>query len=168
MRRMTSSDLARGWRCSLTQLSQVNIRANRSGGDALPAPPPPFRIGSIYQTSKLAPPLHLRCTFVAYPLHIRCISVAYPLHIRCISVAPPLHLCCTSVAPPLHLRYTSVTPPLHLRCTSVTPPLHLRYTVTVRRCRLTVRGAGMAGWQSETTIISNPPNPTPPHLQRES
>ena len=41
-------------------------------------------------------------------------------------------------------------------------------SVTVRRCRLTVRGAGMAGWQSETTIISNPPNPTPPHLQRES
>jgi hypothetical protein len=40
--------------------------------------------------------------------------------------------------------------------------------VTVRRCRLTVRGVGVAGWRGETTIISNSPNPTPPHLQRES
>ena len=29
-------------------------------------------------------------------------------------------------------------------------------------------GAGMAGWQGETTINSNPPNPTTPHLERES
>ena len=44
--------------------------------------------------------------------------------------------------------------------------IHL--SVTVRRRRLTVRGAGVAGWQGETTIISIPHNPTPPHLQRES
>src|ERR1035441_7108088 len=35
-------------------------------------------------------------------------------------------------------------------------------TVTVWRRRLTVRGAGVAGWQGETTIISIPHNPTPP------
>jgi hypothetical protein len=40
--------------------------------------------------------------------------------------------------------------------------------VTVRRHRLTVREAGMARWQGETTIISIPPNPTTPHPQRES
>src|ERR1035441_5295543 len=38
--------------------------------------------------------------------------------------------------------------------------IHL--SVTVRRRRLTVRGAGVAGWQGETTIISIPHNPTPP------
>jgi hypothetical protein len=42
------------------------------------------------------------------------------------------------------------------------------FNVTVRRSRLTVRAAGMAGCRGETTIISIPPNPTTPHLQRES
>lgn len=41
-------------------------------------------------------------------------------------------------------------------------------SVTVRRRRLTVRGAGVAGWQSETTIISIEPDPTSSHPQRES
>jgi len=43
----------------------------------------------------------------------------------------------------------------------------LRLLVTVRRCRLTVMGAGVAGWPGETTIIANPNNPRPPHPQRE-
>src|SRR5258708_1801861 len=43
-----------------------------------------------------------------------------------------------------------------------------RFNVTVRRGRLTLRGEGVAGWQGETTIISIPHNPTPPHPQRES
>jgi REP element-mobilizing transposase RayT len=46
--------------------------------------------------------------------------------------------------------------------------IRLNNPVTVRRGRLTVRGTGVAGWQGETTIISNAPNPTPPHPQRES
>ena len=40
--------------------------------------------------------------------------------------------------------------------------------ITVRRCRLTVRGVGVAGWRGETTIISIAHHPTPPHPQRES
>jgi putative transposase len=43
-----------------------------------------------------------------------------------------------------------------------------RWIVTVRRGRLTLRGEGVAGWQGETTIISIPHHPTPPHPQRES
>jgi hypothetical protein len=42
------------------------------------------------------------------------------------------------------------------------------YTVTVRRRRLTVSGVGVARWRGETTISSNPHNPTTPYLQRES
>jgi hypothetical protein len=42
------------------------------------------------------------------------------------------------------------------------------FIVTVRRGRLTLRGEGVAGWQGETTIISIPHHPTPPHPQRES
>jgi len=43
-----------------------------------------------------------------------------------------------------------------------------RSKVTVRRCRLTLRGEGVAGWQGETTIITIPHATTPPHRQRES
>ena len=50
----------------------------------------------------------------------------------------------------------------------VISPFPVAINVTVRRCRLTVMGAGVAGWPGETTIISNPPAPTPPHPQRES
>ncbi len=37
--------------------------------------------------------------------------------------------------------------------------------VTVRRGRLTVQGAGVAGWQGETTIFSIPDFPATPHLE---
>jgi hypothetical protein len=40
--------------------------------------------------------------------------------------------------------------------------------VTVRRRRLTVSGVGVARWRGETTISSNPHNPTTPYLPRES
>ena len=42
------------------------------------------------------------------------------------------------------------------------------YTVTVRRSRLTLRVAGLAGWRGETTIISIPHNPATLYPQRES
>jgi hypothetical protein len=42
------------------------------------------------------------------------------------------------------------------------------WNVTVRRRRLTVSGVGVARWRGETTISSNPHNPTTPYLQRES
>src|SRR5438876_3456762 len=44
----------------------------------------------------------------------------------------------------------------------------LYYIVTVRRSRLTLRPAGLAGWRGETTIISIPHDPATPHSQRES
>jgi len=50
----------------------------------------------------------------------------------------------------------------------ISGPSNIPYNVTVRRCRLTLRGEGVAGWQGETTIITIPHATTPPHRQRES
>ena len=50
---------------------------------------------------------------------------------------------------------------------SVTDPGY-GYTVTVRRSRLTLGGAGLAGWRGETSIHSIRHGPATPHGQRES